>query len=90
MRPVHDYRRFGFRIKRGTEEWKDLYHKRVAAERVNSGLKEFRRLEGHCFRLFDRINTHTTLSVLTMQAMALAQAKAGRTERVRVRARQVA
>jgi IS5 family transposase len=89
VRPVHDYRRFGHRIKRGTEEWKETYRKRVAAERVFSGLKDFRRLEAHCFRYFDRINTHTTLSVLTMQAMALAEAKAGRIERVRVRARQV-
>jgi hypothetical protein len=89
VRPVHDYRRFGYRIKRGTDEWKELYRKRVAVERCFSGLKDFRRLEDHCFRYFDRINTHTTLSVLTMQAMALAEAKAGRTERVRVRARQV-
>lgn len=90
VRPVHDYRRFGFRIKRGTDEWKEIYRKRVSAERCFSGLKDFRRLEDHCFRYFDRINTHTTLSVLTMQAMALAEAKAGRTNRVRVRARQVA
>lgn len=25
VRPVHDYRRFGYRVKRGTEQWARLY-----------------------------------------------------------------
>ena len=89
VRPVHDYRRFGYRIKRGTEEWKELYRKRVSIERVNSRLKETRRLETHCFRGFDRINIHTTLSVLVMQAVALAKAKAGQMDELRMCVRQV-
>jgi len=90
VQPVHDYRRFGWRIKRGTDEWKALYRKRVpAVEHVNSRLKETRRLEAHCFRTFDKINTHTTLSVLVMQAAALAKAKAGRMDELRVCVRPV-
>lgn len=89
VRPVHDYRRFGYQIKRGTEQWKELYHKRVSIERVNSRLKETRRLEAHCFRSFDRINIHTTLSVLVMQAVALAKAKAGQMDEIRVCVRQI-
>jgi len=86
---VHDYRRFGFRIERGTEEWKELYRKRVAVEHVNSRLKETRRLEAHCFRGYERINMHATLSVLVMQAVALAKAKAGQMDEIRVCVRQV-
>lgn len=89
VRPVHDYRRFGYRIKRGTEQWKELYRERVSIERVNSRLKETRRLEDHCFRGFDRINIHTTLSVLVMQAVALAKAKAGQMDKIRTCVRQV-
>jgi hypothetical protein len=89
VRPVRDYRRFGHRIKRGTDEWKELSYKRVAIEHVNSRLKETRRLEAHCFRGFDRVNTHTTLSILVMQAVALAKAKAGQLNEIRVCVRQV-
>jgi len=89
VRPVHDYRRFGYIIKRGTEEWEDFYGKRGSIERVNSRLKQTRRLEGHCFRGFEAMNLHTTLSVLVMQAVALARAKGGQMDRVRVCVRQV-
>ncbi len=84
VRPVHDYRRFGYRIKRGTEQWADLYRRRGTIERAYSRLKQTRRLEAHCFRGFDRVNIHTTLSVLVMQAVALAKAKAGRMDEIRV------
>ena len=89
VRPVHDYRRFGYRIKRDTEQWTRLYRKRSSIERTYSRLKQTRRLEGHCFRGFDRVNIHTTLSVLVMQAVALAKAKAGRMDEIRVCVRQV-
>lgn len=83
VRPVHDYRRFGHRIKRRTQEYKRLYRKRGAIERVNARLKDHRRLESHCFRGFDSIEIHATLSVLVMQAMALAKVRAGRIDEVR-------
>jgi len=89
VRPIHDYRRFGYRVKRGTEEWKELYHQRVGVERCISRLKETRRLEDHCFRGFERINIHSTLSVLVMQAVALAKAKVGQIEQVRLCGRQI-
>ena len=89
VRPVRDYRRFGYRIKRGTEEWTESYRKRGAIERVNSRLKQTRRLESHCFRGFEAMNIHTTLSVLVMQAVALARAKGGQADKVRVCVRQV-
>jgi hypothetical protein len=89
LNPEQDYRRFGYMVKRGTDEWTKIYHKRSASERVFSRLKQTRRLEEHCFRGFDRLNTHTTLSILTMQALALAKAKAGRVDDIRGCVRQV-
>lgn len=89
IRPVHDYRRFGYRIKRGTEQWGRLYRKRSAIERTYSRLKQTRRLEGHCFRGFDSVNIHSTLSVLVMQAVALAKAKVGEMDDIRACVRQV-
>lgn len=83
VRPVHDFRRFGHRIKRGTQEYEELYDKRPAIERVNGRLKNHRRLESHCFRGFDGISIHGTLAVLVMQAMALAKVRAGRIDEVR-------
>jgi len=89
IRPVRDYRRFGYRIKRGTEEWTESYRKRGAIERVNSRLKQTRRLEAHCFRGFNSINIHATLSVLVMQSIALSKARAGQMDELRVCVRQV-
>ena len=83
IRPVQDYRRFGYKVKRGTDEWAELYHKRGAVKRINSRLKLTRRLESYCFRGFKSTNIHTTLSVLVMQAVALVHAKAGRIDEVR-------
>jgi hypothetical protein len=90
IRPVKDYRQFGYRITRGSEEWQALYRKRVAAERCNSRLKETRRLAKHQFRGFERISVHATLAVLAMMAVALSKAKAGQFEKVRVCARRIA
>lgn len=90
VHPVHDYRRFGHWIKRGSEEWQALYHKRVAAERCNSRLKETRRLAKHQFRGFKHISVHAALAVLAMMAVALSKAKLGQLEEVRVCARRIA
>ena len=62
---------------------------RGSIERVYSRLKQTRRLEVHCFRKFDSINTQVTLSVLVMQAIALAKVKGGQIDKVRVCVRQV-
>ena len=90
IRPVKDYRQFGYHIARGSEEWQALYHKRVAIERCNSRLKETRRLAKHQFRGFERIGVHATLAVLAMMAVALSKAKLGQLEEVRVCARKIA
>lgn len=89
IRPGKDYRQFGYRIARGSEEWQSLYRKRVAAERCNSRLKETRRLAKHQFRGFERISVHATLAVLAMMAVALSKAKLGQLDEVRVCARRV-
>jgi len=90
IRPVKDYRQFGYHITRGSEEWQALYRKRVAVERCNSRLKETRRLAKHQFRGFKRISVHATLAVLAMMAVALSKAKCGQLEEVRVCARKIA
>jgi hypothetical protein len=89
VRPVHDYRRFGYRIHRGTEEFEKIYRKRVATERVNSRLKDKRRLDSHCFRGLNKIDLHCTLSLIAMNAMALAKVKSGRLSEMRVTARRI-
>ena len=52
-------------------------------ERVNSRLKYKRRLESHCLRGLGKIDLHCTLSVLTMNAMALAKVQSGKLSEVR-------
>lgn len=89
VRPVHDYRRFGYKVKRGTQEWGKQYRKRGAIERAYSRLKLTRRLEGHCFRGFDSVNIHATLSVLVMQSVALMKARKGLNNELRVCVRPV-
>jgi len=90
IKPVKDYRQFGYHIARGSEEWHAYSHKRVACEHVNSRLKETRRLEKHQFRGFERISVHATLAVLVMMAVALSKAKYGQLDEVRVCARRIA
>lgn len=89
IKPGHDYRCFGCRIKLGTEEFDEIYSHKVAAERINSRLKDKRRLDTHCFRGLNKINLHCTLSVLAMNAMALAKALAGQLSQIRCSARHI-
>ena len=89
LRPVHDYRKFGYRIPRDSPEYRGLYNKRSTAERVNSRLKERRRLDSHCFRKRERINVHISLSTMAMLAMALAKAEAGEFDQIRVCGRKI-
>ena len=90
IRPGKDYRHFGYRIARGSEEWQALYRKRLAAERCNSRLKETRRLTRHQFRGFERISVHATLAILAMMAVALSKAKHKQLGEVRVCTRKIA
>ena len=74
----------------GSKEWKAIYAKRSSVERVNSRLKECRRLEGHCFRGLAKLTTHAMLSVVVMQATAVAHLAAGDFETMRWSLRRVA
>jgi hypothetical protein len=89
INPGHDYRRFGYHIPRTCPEWQELYNKRTAVERVFSRLKDKRRLDSHCFRGFRKLNLHCSLSILVMQAMALAKMQSGHLNEIRTCARKV-
>ncbi len=89
IRPGHDYRRFGYRISRTSPKWQELYNKRTSIERIFSRLKDKRRLNSHCFRGFSKINLHCTLSILVMDAMALARVEAGQLDDIRTCARKI-
>lgn len=71
-RPGTEARTIGV-IPRNSKDWKSLYARRTAVERVFGRLKEHRRLERHCYRGPAKITAHCLLSVLTLQAKALAQ-----------------
>lgn len=89
IRPVHDYRRFGYRVARNTEEWQNLYNHRTAIERINSRLKYERRLDSHCFRQLGKIAFHCSLAVLSLLAGALAKAQKQQLDEIRVCARKI-
>ena len=56
--PTEDIRLFGV-VRRDIPEWKALYSKRYAIERVFKSEKESRRLERHCVRGLRNIILHT-------------------------------
>lgn len=55
-----------------TAEWKMIYNRRTAVERVNSRLKCHRRLNSLRVRGKRKISVHVMLSVVVCQAQALA------------------
>jgi hypothetical protein len=77
-------------IPRNSEEWNMIYAKRTAVERVNSKLKEHRRLNSHCHRGLAKVRLHCLMSVLSLVITALAEASADRTDRVRACTRTIA
>ena len=58
-------------IPRQAPLWKKLYDTRQSVERVFKGMKQSRRLNGHCFRGLARVALHDTLSALAFQVTAL-------------------
>jgi len=72
---------------RNTEEWEGIYRQRSAIERVNSRLKEQRRLDSHCFRGLEKLGFHCHLAVLSLLAGALAKAQRDQMDEIRVCAR---
>jgi IS5 family transposase len=89
IHPVHDYRRFGYRLPRNTEEWEEIYRRRTAIERVNSRLKEQRRLDSHCFRGLGKLEFHCRLAILSLLAGALAKARRQQIDVIRVCVRKI-
>ncbi len=89
VRPEDDLRKIGL-VARISPEWKELFSKRTSVERVNSRLKETRRLRKFCFRGIRKVTAHCLMSVLAMQASAVAQARAGNVYDLRQCLRKVA
>lgn len=89
VRPVQDYRRFGYRVPRHTEDWDIIYTYRVGIERIFSRLKGQRRLDAHCFRGLKKIELHCTLAMLCLVVGALAKARSHQVDELRDCARRV-
>ena len=87
--PSENIRLFGV-VRRGSQEWKDLYTKRQAIERVFKSMKESRRLERHRIRGLRQITLHAVMSALTFQATVLVRLQAGETDLMRWMVRKVA
>lgn len=89
IRPLWEYRKF-CSIPRDSDEWNEIYSKRTAVERVNSKLKEHRRLNAHCHRGLSKVRLHCLMSVLSLAVTALAEANADNIDRVRACTRRIA
>ena len=87
--PARNIRLFGI-LRRGSQEWKGLYTKRQAIERVFKSMKESRRLERHCIRGLRQITLHAVMSALAFQATVLVRLWAGEVEWMRWIVRKVA
>ncbi len=87
--PTRNIRLFGV-IRRDGPEWKALYAKRYAIERVFKSMKESRRLERHCIRGLRQITLHAMMSALAFQATALVRVLTGQAHFMRWMVRRVA
>jgi hypothetical protein len=65
VQPGDDLRKIG-PVARVSAQWKKLFYLRSAVERVNSRLKETRRLQDFCFRCLRKVTAHCLLLVLTL------------------------
>ena len=77
-------------IRRGSQEWRDLYGLRQSVERTFKSLKQSRCLESHCIRGLKKISLHATLSTLSLQATAVHRLLAGQVKHIRWQVREVA
>ena len=87
--PARNIRLFGI-LRRGSQEWKDLYTKRQAIERVFKSMKESRRLERHCVRGLRQITLHAAMSALAFQATVMVRLRVGEADLMRWMVRKVA
>lgn len=60
-----------------SDEWREVYNKRVSMERVFSRLKGYRKLNSLRTRRMPKVWLHVALSVLVMNLTALANASQG-------------
>ena len=87
--PSQDIRLFGV-VRRDSQEWKALYARRQAIERVFKSMKESRRLERHCIRGLRQVTLHAVMSALAFQATVLVRVLSGELEWMRWMVRKVA
>ena len=87
--PAKNLRLFGV-LRRNGPEWKALYAKRQAIERVFKSMKESRRLERHCVRGRRQITLHAMMSALAFQVTALVRVLAGEMADMRWMVRKIA
>ena len=80
--PESNIRLFG-KVRRGSHEWKSLYAKRQAIERVSKSMKESRRLGRHCVRGLRQVTLHSLMSTIAFQATVLARLLEGESEWLR-------
>ena len=66
-----------FPVRRKSDEWKELYKKRGAVERINSRLKEELDLKALKVRGLEKVKTHAACSLITMLAVGLIALKSG-------------
>jgi len=74
----------------GSREWKLLYNKRVSVERVFSRLKGYRKLDALRTRRTPKVWLHVAMSVIAMNAGALARVQMGNLSEIRACTRRAA
>lgn len=88
--PKQDVRFFGGAVRRDGPEWKELYRKRQAVERLFKSMKESRRLERHYVRGMRQVTLHNAMATLATQVTCLSRVVAGQAGEMRWMVRQVA
>ena len=83
-RSPESIRAFGWRIRRASPEWAELYRMRQSVERFFSSIKQSRLLDKARFLSSEKIELHLDLSVLTYLATQVAHMAAGRLKDIRV------
>ena len=71
-------------LPRANPSWDRIYKMRMGIERIFRSLKHRRNLGRHCFRGMTQNLLHTTLSMLTYSATALARRNIGDERRMRL------
>ena len=75
VNPRENIRLFGGDVRRGSEEWDQVYRKRWSVERVFSRWKVEGRLKDHRFRQDKTIHLHAMFQMLALQAVILTRMK---------------